>query len=360
MKQITFSILLTTLFCAPASMADPMLCKKIDFDSYFIAQNAKSSLQKANPDLTHANFAHKYLLLKDEMMMETLYLIADCETGKFFHEKLKGSVEFTLQSNEVKVKEPKEDVVTQIWNGSHWLKVETPLAKTPSTEVTVSVTNSKATNATVTTPVTPAGPPAKVDILSSYDSLFKNYPVSASLTSCHTPDFDSSFRAQNSKGTIIKNNGDLTKPNFAGNYLLLKDELMFDTLYLLVDCKTGKFIGEPLKDDAKFRPDSSFVLIQDSNHYPRLYVLHQEQWIQIPDPVQNKAAMIKNTLYHEDAEALFNALPNPKHLQIVRFENLEKKPETEAIFKILGVSKISAGKCVQNQKSITCEVQTNL
>ena len=96
---MTTLLALFAFFTIP-SFAETPACHSLDFDSYFVAQQAKSNLQKMN-DLQHPNFARNFLLVKNAMMMETLYLIADCRTGKFLHEKISGEAKFTLDSNEV-------------------------------------------------------------------------------------------------------------------------------------------------------------------------------------------------------------------------------------------------------------------
>jgi len=50
---------------------------------------------------------------------------------------------------------------------------------------------------------------------------------------------------------MLRSNPERTHPNFAGKYLLLKNEFLFDTAWFVADCTTGKFIKEMLSTDHK-------------------------------------------------------------------------------------------------------------
>jgi hypothetical protein len=109
--------------------AESITCHALDFESYFKAQQFKSSILRDKPDLTHPNFAGHYLILKNEFVLETIWLIADCTTGKFFHETLSGNLEFKTDSNLV-ILIPKSGETSEwnVWSGKDWLKVEPSVA----------------------------------------------------------------------------------------------------------------------------------------------------------------------------------------------------------------------------------------
>ena len=133
---------------------------------------------------------------------------------------------------------------------------------------------------------------------------------------------------------------------------------MFEVLYLIADCKTGKFLNDSIKGELDFHPDSRLLLVKNSNNRPELLVWSDSQWIKIPDPVQKRNEAIQNTLYGEKADLLIQNLPNPKHLDRLRFEGLKKTPALDALFRELGTDSTISGICHRpRQKSPECDVE---
>lgn len=340
--SLAFTLALTSI---PHAFAATDSCHALDFDSYFVAQNAKSALTKLS-DLSHPNFATHYLLLKQEMMMESIYLIADCNTGKFFHEKLNGKdAVFNLQSSEVSLQSNKTEPVEKFqWTGQRFMKIENE------------VSPSKAPGDAGSAKTPPAAPST---FTAQYQQLFQDFPgPPAPLASCHPLVFDSHFLAQKNKKSIIKGNADLTRANFAGVWILVKNESLFDTESLIASCETGKFIHATLKGNPVYQANSKLVRIEHSGSYPELYLFESEDFLQIPDPVQNKNKQISNQLSKAESVELYRSLPNPEHRSLLRFENLAKTAAAQAVFTHLHVDKILSGMCNAETGTPRCEVVT--
>ena len=115
---------------------------------------------------------------------------------------------------------------------------------------------------------------------------FQDYAVSTQTAPCAKLDFTSYHRAQDGQKNIIRENPDLTKPNFGGKYLVLKNELLFETLWLIADCQTGKFYKELLSGRAEFKPDSLLLILSSESKSekrdPPVYkVWKEDEWIEI-------------------------------------------------------------------------------
>jgi hypothetical protein len=333
------SLVFSAVF-SPAAQADEfshypakveaITCKKLDFDSYFQAQKSKSNLLSTNPDLTHPNFGGKYLILKNELLLETRWFIVDCASGTFFHEILSGKASFKPDSLllillEEGNKASENDL--QIWSGTDWVKVE---AIEPEALATPAITSPAKTGPHENAPMagapalstspTPVPPPT---FLQQYEMLFAKHPAEKTISDCKKVDFSSYFKAEKSKTTILGLNKDLTHPNYGGKYLLLKNESLLDTTYLLVDCETGKFFPESFTDSAKFKPDSLLVIVNPKGSFPKLLSWFDGQWVNLPDPVQNKKKSVSNHLTDASALTLFKSLPNPGKDSVLHFTDLE-------------------------------------
>ena len=293
-------------------------CKDLDYNSYFRAQNARNSLIRGTPDRAHANFGGKYLLLKYEMLAETQWLIADCTTGKFLHETISGNAEFKPDSSLAIVKNASEPPAYQLWSGDKWIRVDGPAM--PMSSPTNPSPSFSAAASSAALSAAPSTAPS--DILAQYQMLYSKHEVATSTMSCKDLDFDSYFRAQSGKFKLISNNPDRSHPNFAGKFLMLKNESIFETFWLIADCSTGKFFHEMITGNASFKPDSRLILVNTSGNYPKLMVWSDDQWMQILDPVQNKNQKIKNTIYGKDAKALLHALNIRERTSLVRFDRL--------------------------------------
>ena len=346
-------------------------CKSLDFQSYFKAETAQTSIKRDNPSLKQANFGGKYLLLKNEMLLETRWFIADCSSGKFFHHELFGEAEFTPSSLLVVLHDKKEKAPLQhiLWTGQEWSKIEVAEIVSPAITQKGSI-------------------PEPSLLLQNYDSLYSQFPAQALTLNCKTLDFDSYFRAAPNKKKILKNNLNLNQPNFAGHFLLLKTENLFETLWLIADCNTGKFLPEFLKGEAKFKANSELVVIHASDELPTLYKWAESQWIEVPDPIQNKKKKISNALDPSDSQKLWDLLPHRQSGSSFSFQKLtcdsqnscsfmigegkNWKPETiphaqaTALFPILkkwgvenkGKYSLAEGHCRLNQAKSRCEVMT--
>lgn len=288
----------------PAVLQD-ITCKKIDYNSYFIAQNAESNLKKLNPEVSKPNFAGQYLLLRNEMLMETLWLVVDCKTGKFMRENISGKeIDFKPNSSLIVLKKDQKTTEHYVWSTDAWMKVDSTLVVSTNPAVLPKVITSAEGS------------------FPQYESLYAKYAVKLNDTECKALDYNSYFKAQRSEENIKKVNTALSRPNFGGKYLLVKNEMLFETVMLLADCSTGKFLPLPLSGKGVYKPDSTLVLSKQSGDYPQLMVWQDDQWIQIFDTVQDHPQKISNLLYGKKAKELQAAIANPEKDQIVRFENL--------------------------------------
>jgi hypothetical protein len=382
---VAFSAVNSTANGSESGSGASETCHAIKYDSYFVAQNVKDNLKHLNPEVTHPNFSQHFLLMRTELVMETLYLIADCKTGEFFHEKLTGDgAKFSEATNQVILTDKKSGSSTSYeWDGRSWIRGETidnPAAaeavasknidpafgaigasaagqtaaanKTASASLAEPTHSTAAGNSAVVTPVqTPS-------LVTRYDELFAHYPSPVSELKCAPLQYSDFFRAQNNQKIIPKLNPNLNQPNFAGNQLLLRTEAMFDVIYLLADCKTGKFFDDYLTGELSFHQNSRLVLVKSSSTKPKLMVWSDSQFIQVPDTVLNSNASVSNTLYGEKASLLLKNLPNPHHVDTVRFENLKRTPELTTLFDALGVETITSGTCrAPHGKSPVCDVE---
>lgn len=348
-------------------------CLPLDFDSYFVAQNAKNSLKKSN-QLGQPNFSTHYLLLKNEMMMESIYLIADCRTGKFIHEKLAGkNAIFSLQSAEITLHTDKSETLEKfLWNGEGFMKVESAIHSEKKSDPEVDVQDLPKGAALVSPVVVPvvsaaASPtplpsgPSRSSLTDAYQALFQRYPTTrVSTTVCHPLVFDSHFLAQQNKKNIEKRSANFTHPNFAGNWILIKVESLFDTESLVAACETGKFIHATLKGTPVYQTNSSLIRLEQSGKFPALYIFHDDEFVQIPDPVQNRNQEISNILSVTDSAVLYHSLPNPEHRSVVRFEKLQKTKANQLVFEHLQVDTIFSGSCSTERGSPRCTVLTGL
>jgi hypothetical protein len=306
---------------------EALICAPLDYTSYHRAQSGMSNIIRSNPDLTKPNFGEKYLVLKNELLFETLWLIADCKTGKFFREMLSGKAEFNskgltlvLRSNK-KDADPNETPEYHLWNGAEWIRTEAPAVVTDAPVKTDTIKINQ-TNPSAVIPSTAAA----TTVLSGYAGLFVRHLIPAedksSELKCAAIDYSSYHRAQSGKENIQRLNPQVSQPNFAGKYLLLKNELLFENLWLIADCKTGKFFPEYVSGNAQFKPESMLVQLSGSGDFMKLMLWRDRQWVQLPDPTQSKKVKIKNSITGVEAEKLFAALPNPDRVKVLKFENL--------------------------------------
>jgi hypothetical protein len=335
MKGATMILFLMTLFVTTSGANEftqhtvptpEMVCKKIDYSSYFVAQNSESSIKQTNPDVSKPNFAGQYIILKNPLLLETVWLIADCKTGKIFHEKISArNLQFKNNSTLVIAENDRAASELFLWSEDSWDKLDempsdAPVSTTPSAESKDKTTVPPPSGATASAPV------MQKSMLEHYDAFFKKFPTPVSTTACKPLDFDSYFKAQQEKTGILKLNKELGHANFAGHYLLVKSEIMFDTLWYIADCETGKFLPEFISGKAIFKPESATVLLKQSKDYPEIKLWQDSQWYQLADTTQKNHPAVKNTLTGQKAKTLADALSVTPKNQKIQFEKIECGP----------------------------------
>ena len=385
--QLLFSSSQASDFDRYPTPVESINCRSLDYSSYFQADRAKTNIIKTNPDLTHPNFAGKYLLLKNELLLETLWLIADCKTGRFFHEKLSGHVKFQANSflavvTEEKAKDPETEF--QTWTGETWVKVQKTASTAPApVSNSIQSTPSGSLNAVKSAALASTIAPISAG-LSDYDVLYSHYPVSNPIDTCKPLDYSSYFRSQTQKENLIQLNPDLKHPNFAGSFLVLRTEFLFETLWLIADCKTGQFFPLSLSGKTNFKKDSALLILAQSGKFSSLYHWSAPDWVQLVDTISPHPAPIENTIDGKDANGFFRLLPNPHKLQTLRFTDLEcdehdcivtiddkKQSFSDSEFSLMkkwGMAamkdpqkfKIDSGRCTQNQLKSQCKIENEL
>ncbi len=277
---------------APGIVQD---CKKPDFLSSSKARNAEEMIRKNNSDLTKPNFGGKYLLLQIPYMMGSDWLIVDCGTGKFLPEVISGNAEFKLQSFLVRLTE-KNSSSWKLWTGSQFVKLEDlKEAQGPSLENSLSA---------------------------RYQSLFSSYPAASKKIKCAPLKYSSYFRAQNAEQTIRNQKNDFSTPNFAGSYLLIRVELLFETIHLIAHCETGIFSPEYRSGEMTFQPGSRIAILTNSGNPPEVLLWEENFWIKRPDTTLSAGNLVFNELAREEARALIKLFPNPHHRSKIEFKDL--------------------------------------
>jgi hypothetical protein len=286
-------------------------CRKPDFTSYSRARNAEEMIRKNNPDLSKPNFGGQYLLLQAPYMMGTDWLILDCKTGVFLKEVITGQAEFKKDSFLVRLSD-KTSTEWKLWTGSTFVKAE----ETKSLE----------------------SKPAENSLVSRYAEAFNGFPAGPVKSTCAPLKFSSYFRAQNAEMNIKNQKTDLSRPNFAGNFILIRVELLFETIHLIANCETGLFFPEYLSGDLTFRVDSALAILTTSGKSPELFLWHAPLWIKRPDPTTSDGPFIFNEISREDARSLIRLLPNPDHHSRIEFEDLvcRSAPGSGCSFRIPG------------------------
>jgi hypothetical protein len=303
-----------------AYAAPPLDCKDLDFSSYHKVENAKGNLIRSNPERKHANFAGKYLLLKNDYLFDTVWFIADCTTGKFIKETLstdhKDPVgEFNSESNQLILRssysESKIPTEYHVFQNEKWMQVDPTASPTPS--------------------------PTPSPTLANVNSVKNDAPT------CKELDFNSNSRSQSAKKNLQENTPDRTHPNFAGHYLLLKGDTIFETYWLIADCNSGKFYSDLITGNIEFDKNSNKIKQFISGKFPTY-----SYWLEDGSQWFNERG--KNVIYGKNAKALFESLPNKEKSSILRFEKLNWKLENIEI-------KIKTGKCSSENKKYTCDLE---
>jgi hypothetical protein len=319
MTQALTLILAALFFFTPASAEEPLnSCKPLDFSSYHRTESIQKNLIRSNPQLKTANFNKKFLVLRNDYLLESAIFVADCETGKFIKSMLdldlKDTYEVQTNSDFITVhKQGKLDPTTDQqlqFNGSTWKTI----SKTTQEESTTKLI-------------------AKTD-------------------PCIELDFQSTERSRNQKKSMMELNPDRSRPNFNQHYLLLKNEAIFETYWLIADCRTGKFAHEILTGDAEFNLQQPIVTLIQGNgktqsHY---WIEEDEQWLEIRRPERPTDDFIKNKIHGFTAKKLLSQLDQPKNQSTLRFENIPfKLSHTEILIK--------SGKCDLSDKKPRCEIE---
>ena len=298
-------------------------CHTLDFNSYSRARNAVELIKNNNPDLTHANFGGKYLLLQIPYMMGSDWLIANCETGAFLKEVLSGEIQFKPDSLLVQMIE-KSGTEWRLWTGDSFIKAEEQKPETRNLN----------------------------ELLPRYRKLMDGFPAPQELKTCSKIDFNSYFRAQSAKDQILKRNNDLSKPNFGGEYLVLKVELLFETIWLIADCKTGRFFPEFLSGSLDFDPHHRVVIKTESSKSPEVYLFHFGVFIRKPDSTLSTPSRVENEIRSAQAEVLSKALPNPDHHSKIYFSHLKCGTEPGPDFTCAGLTGETSAQEIKFQLSV--------
>jgi hypothetical protein len=103
---------------------------------------------------------------------------------------------------------------------------------------------------------------------------FKKFAVPL-ITECKPIDFKSNSRAESAKKNLMGNTPDLSQPNFAGHFLLLKGDTIFQTYWLIADCNTGKISSELITGSAYFEKDSRLFKIYSSGNAASYHVWNE-------------------------------------------------------------------------------------
>ena len=270
-------------------------CAPLDFMSTSLSRNHQDRILSRKPEVKKPNFAGKYLLLNLSLMMEDLWLIADCSTGKFLKPTLDGALRFRPDSRLIELR-TKEGIEWQVWQNGGWLRIGTPDPRLPPSP----------------TPSTQGA---------------------GATVPCLSPDYPSYFKADAVRDNLKDLNPEPGQVNYARHYRVLKNELLFDTRWFLMDCRTGKFEREVLSASrAEFRADSEQLTLQDDGKFPRLLKWVRGQWVELPDPGRPEHS-VRNVLEGAEARRLFSMLPNPVHHDRLEFEDLicEKKGGPPAV-----------------------------
>jgi len=275
-------------------------CAKPDFTSYHRARNAESMIRSSNPELANPgalkpNFDGRYLLLRVPYMMGTDWLLVDCASGKFVKEVLSdGEAGFRTDSSLVLLKS-KTETGWYRFTGTEFVKTEESRAAAPQ----------------ASSPSSPVK--GEIGALAPYEPYLRAFAPRESVEKCAPLKFDSYFRAQEAKSRILESGADLSKPNFAGHHLMLRVELVFETLWLVADCKTGLFIADFLEGEAHFIKSSSLFVMTAPKKAPIVHLLGKDSFIRKPDPTLKDPAPVENRIYRDEARTLIAALPNPAH-----------------------------------------------
>jgi hypothetical protein len=159
------------------------------------------------------------------------------------------------------------------------------------------------------------------------------------------PDYRSYFKADAVQDNLRRLNPEPGRANHAGTYRILKNELLFETRWFLMDCRTGKFEKETLSASrAEFTVDSELLVLRDEGKFPRHLKWTRSQWVETPDPGRPDHS-VRNDLQGPDARKLFAMFPNPTHHDRLEFEDLvcERGPATpELVCRVRLVSKGSS------------------
>jgi hypothetical protein len=293
----SIALLLLLGFSAPATAgaADPRFedykpdskletCAPLDFMSNSLSRNHQERILRGKPDLRKPNFGGKYLLVNLSLMMEDLWLIADCSDGKFLKPTLDGKARFRAESNLLELK-TKEGTEWQVWKNGGWSRLESTGSSPPVSPTPVS--NSE-----------PVGP------------------------TCKSPDYRTYFKADAVRDNLQELNPEPGRINYARHYRIFKNELLFDTRWFLLDCRTGKFEKEILSASrAEFSSESEILVLRDEGKYPRRLKWSRNQWVETPDPSRPDQT-VRNLLEGEEARRLFALFPNPVHHDRLEFEDL--------------------------------------
>ncbi|MBU6154609.1 MAG: hypothetical protein KGP28_09940, partial [Bdellovibrionales bacterium] len=252
-------------------------------------------IRKNNPNLKKPNFGGQFLLLQVPYMMGTDWLIMDCKSGRFLKESLSGDAEFHPDSFLVRLRE-KSSAEWRLWTGTTFVKLENLKENSSSIEGN--------------------------SLSSRYGRIFRDHPALPSKTICAPLKFSSYFRAQNAESHIKSQKLDLASPNFAGSFLLIRVELLFQTIFLIANCHTGIFYPEFLQGEVTFEPTSRIAVLTKSGKSPEVFLWQEPVWIKRPDSTLAESPLVFNEVTRDEARAIIRLIPNPQNRSRVEFEDL--------------------------------------
>jgi hypothetical protein len=261
-------------------------CVPLDFMSNSLARHHQERILSQKPVVNRPNFGGKYILLNLSLMMEDLWLIADCSTGKFLKPTLDGKARFRPDSLLLELK-TKEGTEWHLWKTGGWTRMSSsPVSPT----------------------ATPTASPASTNGIQA--------------PTCKAPDFRSYFKADAVQDNLRDLNPEPGRANYSRTYRILKNELLFETRWFLMDCRTGQFEKAVLSASrAEFTVDGETLILRDDGKFARHMKWIRGQWLETPDPARPDHS-VRNDLYGPEARKLFNMLPNPLHHDRLEFEDL--------------------------------------
>lgn len=137
-------------------------------------------------------------------------------------------------------------------------------------------------------------------LLKQYQDYLKKYSVPVVDMKCADLDFKTKSPLRRFKTNISRSNAQISKPNFAGKYLLLENPISMGSGWELASCETGKYLKSfPSIGTLIFSPDSSVAITYTFGStdtiktfyltvygYPEIYEWNGKTFIHHKNPIQ--------------------------------------------------------------------------